>query len=112
MNCPNLLVLKPGAPKKLSIPYLAGGTDLIKSSYDFFDVTPISSYSYTCNFGDTCGEATINSSPYVSQTSVMPFQISYSQSNQNGYATTNTFCIYCRVIETDNFFLTHVFKIT
>ena len=75
-----MLVLKPSAPKKLSIPYTEGGEDLIKTSSEFFDVTPIFGYSFTCNFGDTCGEDTIISSLYVSQQSVMPFQVMYSQS--------------------------------
>ena len=56
MDCSALLV--PKAQITISIPYLDEGADLSKNYLDFFDETPISGCSSTCNYGDTCGAAT------------------------------------------------------
>ena len=53
-----MLVAKSGAITEISIPFLDGGANLSKNYLDFFDETSISDCSYTCNYGDSCGETT------------------------------------------------------
>ena len=60
-----LLVPKSGATSAISIPYLDLGPILSKTYLDFFDETPSAGNSFTCNYGDTCGEATTITGTYV-----------------------------------------------
>ena len=60
-----LLVPKSGAISAISIPYLDLGPILSKTYLDFFDETPSAGNSFTCNYGDTCGEATTITGTYV-----------------------------------------------
>lgn len=66
MDCSTVLVQKAGAPKTILVPYFNGGPNLSRDVFDFYDYTKIGGCEFSCNYGETCGEATSFSGTYAS----------------------------------------------
>ena len=110
VDCSNLLTAKSVQPgPAVFVPYLYGGTELTFDYLSFFDETPITNCAVlSCNFGDTCGDATAISEPNINQVATTPQSLSYKQNVLIGYGP-HSVCVQCKV--TNDFIDQYTFSI-